>query len=52
MKLALHWAHGVWEWVPTVPTLASLAVIVGALALTTATSLWANRRDERDRQRS
>lgn len=52
VKLALHWAHGVWEWVPTVPTLASLAVIVGALALTTATSLWANRRDERDRQRS
>ena len=52
VKLALHWAHGVWEWVPTVPTLASLAVIVGALALTTATSLWANRRDERDRQSS
>ncbi|MCD6640177.1 MAG: TerC family protein [Nocardioides sp.] len=47
VKLALHWAHGVWAGVPTVPTLASLAVIVAALAVTTATSLWANRRDER-----
>lgn len=47
VKLGLHWAHGVWESVPTVPTLASLAVIVTALASTTATSLLANRRDQR-----
>jgi tellurite resistance protein TerC len=47
VKLALHWAQGVWVGVPTVPTLASLAVIVAALAVTTATSLWANKRDQR-----
>ncbi|GAA5159435.1 TerC family protein [Ornithinimicrobium tianjinense] len=45
VKLTLHWAHGVWEGVPTVPTVASLVVIVGALAVTTATSLRANRRE-------
>lgn len=45
VKLVLHWAHGVWDGVPTVPTLASLAVIVAALAVTTATSVLANRRD-------
>jgi tellurite resistance protein TerC len=44
VKLVLHWAHGVWAWVPTVPTLASLVVIIGVLALTTATSLLASRR--------
>ncbi|WP_409484622.1 TerC/Alx family metal homeostasis membrane protein [Arsenicicoccus dermatophilus] len=42
-KLILHWAHGVWAWVPTVPTLASLGVIVAILAAVTATSLWATR---------
>lgn len=42
-KLILHWAHGVWAWVPTVPTLASLGVIVAILATVTATSLWATR---------
>lgn len=47
VKLMLHWAHGVWESVPTVPTLASLVVILLALGVTTATSVWANRRDER-----
>lgn len=44
VKLALHWAHGIWEQVPTVPTLASLVVIVGILAVTVATSLVADRR--------
>jgi TerC family integral membrane protein len=39
VKLVLHWAHGEWSGVPTVPTLASLAVIVGILATVTATSL-------------
>lgn len=43
VKLVLHWAHGVWAWVPTVPTLASLVVIVGILALVTVTSLIATR---------
>ena len=47
VKLVLHWAHGVWAWVPEVPTLLSLGVIVGILGLVTATSLLANRRDER-----
>ncbi len=40
-KLVLHWAHLVWPSVPEVPTLVSLAVIVGILAVTTATSLAA-----------
>lgn len=42
-KLVLHWAHGIWTWVPTVPTLASLGVIVAILATVTATSLHATR---------
>ncbi|HOA87735.1 MAG TPA: TerC/Alx family metal homeostasis membrane protein [Propioniciclava tarda] len=45
VKLGLHWAHGVWSWVPSVPTLASLVVIVVALAVVTATSLIAERRE-------
>ncbi len=45
--LVLHWAHGSWSAVPEVPTLASLGVIVGILALATTTSILANRRDER-----
>ncbi|WP_207769461.1 TerC family protein [Nocardioides currus] len=48
VKLVLHWAHGVWPGVPSVPTLASLGVIVGILALTTATSLVASRRREQE----
>jgi TerC family integral membrane protein len=40
VKLVLHWAHGVWAAVPEVPTLWSLGVIVGALALTVSLSLW------------
>jgi tellurite resistance protein TerC len=42
-KLMLHWAHGIWGQVPTVPTSASLIVIVAILALVVVTSLLANR---------
>ena len=45
-KLVLHWAHGVWPGVPEIPTLLSLGVIVGILAVVTATSLLANRRSD------
>ncbi len=45
VKLVLHWAHKVWPATPEVPTLASLAVIVGILALVTVTSLLATRKD-------
>ena len=47
VKLVLHWAHGVWAWVPEVPTLASLGVILAILATATTTSLVASRREER-----
>ncbi|MEJ3744869.1 TerC family protein [Actinomycetes bacterium KLBMP 9797] len=47
VKLILHWAHGVWTWVPEVPTLLSLGFIIATLATVTATSMWANRRDAR-----
>ncbi|MFC0528760.1 TerC/Alx family metal homeostasis membrane protein [Phytohabitans kaempferiae] len=47
VKLVLHWAHGVWTWVPEVPTLASLGVILATLATVTLTSVAANRRDRR-----
>jgi predicted tellurium resistance membrane protein TerC len=43
VKLVLHWAHGIWTWVPEIPTLASLGVIIGVLAVVTATSLYATR---------
>lgn len=43
-KLALHWAHLRWPSVPEIPTLLSLGVIVGILALTTVTSLTVGRR--------
>ncbi|MGW5053623.1 TerC/Alx family metal homeostasis membrane protein [Actinokineospora sp. NPDC004072] len=39
LKLALHWAHGIWPAVPEIPTPVSLAVIIGVLATVTATSL-------------
>ena len=42
VKLVLHWAHGVWPGVPEIPTLLSLAVIVGVLAVVTVTSLRAS----------
>ncbi len=44
VKLVLHWAHGIWPWVPVVETGASLLVIVGILALVITTSLLATRR--------
>jgi TerC family integral membrane protein len=43
VKLVLHWAHGVWPGVPEIPTLLSLGVIVVALGVVTATSLYATR---------
>lgn len=43
VKLVLHWAHGIWAGVPEIPTLASLGVIIGVLAVVTATSLYATR---------
>ncbi|MFI6426254.1 TerC family protein [Promicromonospora sp. NPDC050880] len=48
VKLVLHWAHGVWPGVPEIPTLASLGVIVGVLAVVTMTSLWATRNADED----
>ncbi|MGL5851121.1 MAG: TerC family protein, partial [Phycicoccus sp.] len=47
VKLVLHWAHDVWTWVPEVPTLLSLGVIIGILVTVTATSLFVKRREER-----
>ena len=46
VKLVLHWAHGIWAWIPEIPTLASLGVIIAVLALVTATSLAASRKAE------
>ncbi|WBB68955.1 TerC family protein [Micromonospora sp. WMMD812] len=43
VKLGLHWAHGIWKGVPEIPTLASLAVIIGILVVVTLTSLRATR---------
>jgi len=51
-KLVLHWAHGVWPSVPEIPTLLSLAVIVGILVVVTLTSLAANRRSRSSEQAS
>ncbi|GIH26323.1 tellurium resistance protein TerC [Acrocarpospora phusangensis] len=44
IKLILHWAHGVWTWVPEIPTPISLGVIVAVLLTVTITSVRANRR--------
>jgi tellurite resistance protein TerC len=49
VKLVLHWAHGIWPGTPEIPTLASLGVIVGILALVTVTSLVASRRSVQTR---
>ena len=46
VKLLLHWGHGIWTWLPEIPTLLSLVVIVGALVVVTITSLLASRRAE------
>jgi TerC family integral membrane protein len=43
LKLGLHWAHGIWDSVPQIPTLASLGVIIGVLVVVTVTSLRATR---------
>lgn len=48
IKLGLHWAHQRWEAVPEIPTLASLAVVVGVLAVTALASHLATRRRSRD----
>ena len=50
VKLALHWGHLQWSAVPEIPTLWSLGVIVTVLAVTTVTSLRADRRHEADRR--
>ncbi len=44
VKLIVHWAHGLWPAVPTVPTLLSLSVIIVVLAVVVAASLTAGRR--------
>lgn len=44
IKLVLHWAHGIWAWLPEIDTLVSLGVIVGILAIVVTTSLIATRR--------
>lgn len=51
VKLALHWGHMTWSWVPEIPTLLSLGVIVGILAITVTTSLVAAKRTEAQRER-
>jgi tellurite resistance protein TerC len=43
VKLGLHWAHMQWKSVPEIPTLLSLGVVLGVLAVTTVTSLVATR---------
>ena len=43
VKLALHWGHLQWAGVPEIPTLWSLVVVVGILAVVTVTSLLATR---------
>ena len=45
VKLVLHWAHGLSDRVPEVPTNVSLAVIVVVLVVTTVASLVRSRRD-------
>ncbi|PZG55994.1 tellurium resistance protein TerC [Spongiactinospora gelatinilytica] len=50
VKLVLHWAHGIWAWVPEIPTAASLGVIVAVLLTVTLTSLRAGRAGRADRQ--
>lgn len=44
VKLVLHWAHGVWPAVPTIPTPVSLIAIVLILGTVTLTSLRSQRR--------
>ena len=51
VKLALHWGHLQWDQVPEIPTLWSLGVIIVVLAVTTATSLAADRRAQAAQER-
>ena len=44
-KLILHWAHGVWSWVPEIDTLVSLAVIITVLIITAIASWLKVRKD-------
>ncbi len=48
VKLALHWGHLQWKAVPEIPTLASLGVVLGILAVTVTTSLVATRQERAD----
>ena len=48
VKLVLHWGHTVWPAVPEIPTLASLGVVLGILAVTVTTSLVATRQERAD----
>jgi TerC family integral membrane protein len=43
LKSVLHWAHGIWDGLPQIPTAASLGAIVAVLAVVTVTSLRATR---------
>lgn len=52
VKLVLHWAHGIWPTVPTIPTPVSLLAIVVILGTVTLTSLRANRQSEEVDSRS
>ena len=45
VKLILHWAHGIWDGVPTVSTNISLIVIGVVLAITTVASLIKSKND-------
>lgn len=47
VKLGLHWGHLQWSSVPEIPTVMSLLVIVGILAVTVTTSLIASSRNDR-----
>jgi TerC family integral membrane protein len=48
VKLALHWGHSQWPWIPEISTLLSLAAIITILAVTSATSLLATRPEHPD----
>jgi tellurite resistance protein TerC len=44
VKLALHWGHTEWSSVPEIPTVTSLLVVLGILAVTVVASLAVSRR--------
>lgn len=45
VKLIMHWAHGIWTWVPEIDTLVSLAVIIVVLLITAIASWLKVKRD-------